>query len=86
MPTREELEARYHELVVRERKAFWAATAASFDAMTRDAGAALGLEGAASRELHDVADALWQEHADLDAECKRLLAEAFPDGSAGGPR
>ncbi|MBS0322017.1 MAG: hypothetical protein JSR18_15845 [Proteobacteria bacterium] len=76
--TREELERQYHAAVASERKAFWAATAASFDAATRNVGAALGVEAPASRDLQAVADALWKEHADLEAECKRILAEAFP--------
>ena len=78
METQDELKARYHEASVRERKAFWEMTAAIFDVTVRDAGAALGLEGAATPELHARADALRAEHRALEEECQRILAAAFP--------
>ncbi len=82
MDTQESLEARYHEVAALERKKFWEMTAALFDVTVRDTGAVLGLEAAATPELHARADALRAEHHALDLECKRILALAFPHPKA----
>ncbi|MEO8848446.1 MAG: hypothetical protein ABI440_07440 [Casimicrobiaceae bacterium] len=75
----EQLQDRYHELAKLERRKFWEMTAAFFDVTARDTGAVLGLEPAATQELHDRANALRAEHRALDEECQRIMAEAFPE-------
>jgi len=77
MSRMDDLQKRYEEVAAMERKAFWAATAASFDVSDCDTGAYLTVGAAASKEMHDRAEELWKNHRVLDEELKRIIDEAF---------